>query len=126
MNEHPSMADHTPSRERNPLLTGGLLFYRHVLSPILHATQRTLTGSTGACRFQPTCSEYAALAVHIHGVRRGTWLALLRFLRCHPLARGGFDPVPELDKPNPAGDAMEPRRNPAVRLVPPETASHLP
>ena len=48
----------------------------------------------GACRFQSTCSEYAALAVVTHGPVRGSWLALLRVLRCQPLCRGGFDPVP--------------------------------
>jgi putative membrane protein insertion efficiency factor len=68
--------------------------YRHVLSPILHTTHHALTGSTGACRFQPTCSEYAALAVQLHGPGRGARLALLRILRCHPFAAGGLDPVP--------------------------------
>lgn len=47
-----------------------------------------------ACRFHPTCSEYAMEAVEIHGVARGSWLALRRLLRCQPFARGGFDPVP--------------------------------
>ena len=47
-----------------------------------------------ACRFEPTCSEYAAEAVEEHGALRGTWLALRRLLRCHPFARSGFDPVP--------------------------------
>lgn len=74
---------------------GGLLWlYKRTLSPALHALARTLTGATGACRFQPTCSEYAALAVAAHGPWRGAWLAVWRVLRCHPLARGGFDPVP--------------------------------
>jgi putative membrane protein insertion efficiency factor len=47
-----------------------------------------------ACRFQPTCSEYAREAVTVHGVWRGTGLALWRLLRCQPFSRGGFDPVP--------------------------------
>jgi putative membrane protein insertion efficiency factor len=47
-----------------------------------------------ACRFEPTCSEYARDAVELHGVWRGTGLALWRLLRCHPFSRGGFDPVP--------------------------------
>jgi putative membrane protein insertion efficiency factor len=47
-----------------------------------------------ACRFEPTCSEYAAVAVELHGALRGSWLALRRLLRCHPLGRAGFDPVP--------------------------------
>lgn len=50
-----------------------------------------------ACRFQPTCSEYAAEAVQIHGVRRGSVLALRRILRCAPWSAGGFDPVPSPD-----------------------------
>jgi uncharacterized protein len=49
---------------------------------------------TGACRFQPTCSEYAAIAVSEYGIARGGWMALRRLLRCHPFHRGGFDPVP--------------------------------
>lgn len=71
--------------------------YRYAVSPLLHSTQRTLTGSVGACRFQPSCSEYASLACHVHGPYRGTILALRRVLRCHPFARGGFDPVPAGD-----------------------------
>ena len=67
-----------------------LAFYKRGLSPVLHA----VTGPTGACRFQPTCSEYAALALRIHGPLRGAALATWRLLRCHPLSRGGFDPVP--------------------------------
>ena len=64
--------------------------YKWALSPILHA----MPGVAGACRFQPTCSEYAAIAISEYGVVRGTWMALHRLLRCHPLHRGGFDPVP--------------------------------
>jgi len=47
-----------------------------------------------ACRFEPTCSEYAAEAVELHGAVHGSWLALRRLARCHPFARAGFDPVP--------------------------------
>ena len=67
-----------------------LWLYKHGVSPMLHA----VAGVTGACRFQPTCSEYATLAVATHGPLRGGWLAMRRVLRCHPLCRGGFDPVP--------------------------------
>lgn len=50
--------------------------------------------SGGACRFHPTCSEYAMQAITTHGLVRGSWLALKRVARCHPFARPGFDPVP--------------------------------
>lgn len=46
-----------------------------------------------ACRYVPTCSEYAMEAVERYGVLRGAGLALWRLLRCHPLAHGGHDPV---------------------------------
>ena len=46
------------------------------------------------CRFHPTCSAYAILALQQYGVLRGVWLATKRLLRCHPWNRGGFDPLP--------------------------------
>jgi putative membrane protein insertion efficiency factor len=48
-----------------------------------------------ACRFEPSCSEYAIEAVVVHGIPRGAWLALRRILRCHPWSKAGVDQVPE-------------------------------
>jgi len=62
--------------------------YQRIVSPVL----RALTGAR--CRFHPTCSEYARIAVTQHGALRGGWLALRRLGRCHPFHEGGFDPVP--------------------------------
>jgi putative membrane protein insertion efficiency factor len=58
--------------------------YQRLLSPLLPL----------ACRFAPTCSEYAKLAVLEHGPARGAWLAARRVLRCHPFHPGGYDPPP--------------------------------
>ncbi len=60
--------------------------YRRLVSPFLPA----------ACRFHPSCSAYALVALERHGALRGTWLAVRRVLRCHPFNAGGIDPVPEL------------------------------
>ena len=76
-----------------------LAVYKSMVSPILHA----IPGMGGACRFQPTCSEFAAIAVAEHGVVRGGAMALGRLLRCHPLHRGGFDPVPHKQDRNSGG-----------------------
>ena len=48
----------------------------------------------GACRYEPSCSSYAAEAVARHGALRGSWLAAHRLCRCGPWGAGGFDPVP--------------------------------
>jgi putative membrane protein insertion efficiency factor len=61
-----------------------LWLYRKFVSPALPP----------ACRYYPSCSQYAEEAVRLHGPLRGSWLAARRLLRCHPWAPGGFDPVP--------------------------------
>ncbi len=60
-----------------------LHLYRLLLSPMLPP----------ACRFLPSCSAYGAEVIERHGLFRGGLLAARRLLRCHPLSRGGFDPV---------------------------------
>lgn len=49
----------------------------------------------GACKFHPSCSNYAYQAIARHGARRGFVLAMKRLSRCRPFTKGGFDPVPE-------------------------------
>ena len=48
----------------------------------------------GACRFHPSCSEYAIEALLRHGLVRGGWVAMKRLLRCRPLGGSGYDPIP--------------------------------
>ena len=67
-----------------------LQVYRIVLSPFFG----------GACKYHPTCSNYASQAIELHGARRGSLLALKRLLRCRPFKQGGFDPVPSVDELN--------------------------
>ncbi|TXR52102.1 membrane protein insertion efficiency factor YidD [Reinekea thalattae] len=59
-------------------------FYRLVISPMLGPR----------CRYYPTCSEYALIALQHHGAWKGSILATKRIFRCHPGCQGGFDPVP--------------------------------
>ncbi len=68
---------------------------KHWLIGLIRLYQRTISARTPpACRFSPTCSAYAIEALERHGVVLGTGLALWRILRCNPLCRGGYDPVP--------------------------------
>ena len=66
------------------ILIGMVRLYKTYVSPFLPS----------ACRFEPTCSEYAMEALQKHGSLRGSGMALYRLLRCQPFARGGYDPVP--------------------------------
>ena len=66
------------------LLILPIRFYQHAISPHFPA----------ACRFTPTCSQYAVEAIRRHGPLRGLLLALRRILRCHPWGGCGYDPVP--------------------------------
>jgi uncharacterized protein len=71
------------------LLKAPVWFYRAAVSPLLGPK----------CRFQPTCSAYALDALDKHGPLKGTWLALRRLAKCHPIpwlgGSHGYDPVPE-------------------------------
>ena len=48
-----------------------------------------------ACRFEPYCSDYALEAIQKHGYLKGSWLSLVRLVRCNPYCKGGYDPVPQ-------------------------------
>lgn len=66
-----------------------------VLRFLLRGYQRWISPALlPACRYVPSCSQYALEAVELHGALRGSLLAGWRVLRCHPFARGGHDPVP--------------------------------
>lgn len=66
------------------LLIGIVRFYQAAISPFL----------PGACRYDPSCSEYGVQALRKHGAWRGGRLTLKRILSCHPWGGSGFDPVP--------------------------------
>jgi putative membrane protein insertion efficiency factor len=62
---------------------------------LIRLYQRTLSRALPpSCRFYPSCSEYGYEAIAKYGAISGSWLALKRLSRCHPLNPGGYDPVP--------------------------------
>ncbi|WP_413783541.1 membrane protein insertion efficiency factor YidD [Peribacillus muralis] len=67
---------------------GVIRFYQIAISPLKPPT----------CRFYPTCSHYGLEAINRFGPIKGSWLALVRILKCHPFHRGGIDLVPEKKK----------------------------
>lgn len=70
-------------------------FYERVVRLALRAYKLTLSPLIGrACRFHPSCSEYAAEALIVHGPARGALMAARRVCRCHPWGGSGYDPVP--------------------------------
>ena len=66
-------------------MLAGIRFYQAALAPLMPF----------GCKFYPSCSHYAAEAIATHGVLKGTGLALMRVLRCHPWGGAGYDPVPD-------------------------------
>ncbi len=67
------------------VIIGSIKVYQKAISPLLPPS----------CRYYPTCSHYAIEAVRKHGAIKGTLMGTSRILRCHPLVKGGYDPVPK-------------------------------
>jgi len=67
------------------ILISGIKAYQYILSPFLGAN----------CRYIPTCSQYTVEAITKHGALKGVALGVSRVCRCHPLHKGGYDPVPD-------------------------------
>jgi len=70
------------------LVTAPFIFlvrvYQRAISPILPSS----------CRYQPTCSQYTVEALQMHGLFKGSWLAIKRIASCNPWGGSGYDPVP--------------------------------
>lgn len=84
--------------------------YRRWLSPLLHSLH------LGQCKFLPTCSEYAEIAILRHGPIKGILLASWRILRCNPFSKGGLDEVPPKYEKSPSNPQNQPE---FIRSAPP-------
>lgn len=80
------------------VVSGAAPRYRWSILPLValvKAYQLTLSPIIGRqCRYVPTCSQFAIDALREYGAARGIWMAARRICRCHPFAKGGYDPVP--------------------------------
>jgi len=101
-----------------------LWFYKRVCSPLLPP----------ACRYEPTCSVYMAIAVRHRGAIVGVWLGIRRLLRCHPFGSHGWDPVPGVDEalqrphvtPGSPYATSEPESAPSPAAAPPTDTPSAP
>lgn len=90
------------ARGRNLLLLMGrwaawlVRGYQLLISPL----KQGLLGPHAACRFHPSCSQYALVSLRRFGLGLGTWLVIKRISKCHPFNDGGFDPVPDGESEN--------------------------
>ena len=84
---------------------------KRALLGLIRAYQYTAPVRAPRCRYLPTCSEYAVEAIERFGPAKGSWLAIRRLGRCHPLGSHGFDPVPEAPG-SPAGSTNATEESP--------------
>jgi len=91
----PPTADLAPRPERGREIAAGIGIGARIGMAAIRVYQIVLSPVLGpACRYQPSCSAFAIEALARHGLWRGSWLALRRLCRCHPLGGHGYDPVP--------------------------------